>query len=115
MDLQQQTEVPSDKSEKQHLPEALSGQPADIDHLLPVTVPITSDLLSQATELTLWQRAQLLPVSSAKTTKRVAVQKRDWAHVVDVNKPMKNFHTLVPNLARKVGHFSVVFSLFLQR
>ena len=39
MDLQQQTEVPSDESEKQHLPEALSGQLADIDHLLPVTVP----------------------------------------------------------------------------
>ena len=115
MDLQRQTEVPSNEPEKQHLPEALSGQPADIDHLLPVTVPITSDLLNQATELTSRQRTQLLPVSSAKTTRRVAVQKRDWAHVVDVNKPMKNFHTLVPNLARKVRHFSVVFSLPLKR
>lgn len=42
MDLQQQTEVPPDEPENQHLPEALSGQPADIDHLLPVTVPVTS-------------------------------------------------------------------------
>jgi hypothetical protein len=71
--------------------------------------PSLLDLLNQATELTSWQRTQLLPVSSVKTTKRVAIQKRDWAHVVDVNKPMKNFHTLVPNLARKVGHFSVYF------
>lgn len=93
----------SDVPEKQHLPEALSGQSEDIDHLLPVTVPITHNLSNQATELTSWQRSQLLPVSSTKTTKRATVQKRDWAHVVDVNKPMKNFHTLVPNLARKVG------------
>jgi len=39
------------------------------------------------------------------------MQKRDWAHVVEVNKPMKNFDTLVPNLARKVGHPSDVFSI----
>ena len=58
-----------------------------------------------------WKRAQLLPVSSTKPVKRVAVQKRDWAHVVDVNKPMRNFHTLVPSLARKVGHFFDVSSL----
>jgi hypothetical protein len=31
------------------------------------------------------------------------VQKRDWAHVIDVNKPMKNFHKLVPEMAHKVG------------
>jgi hypothetical protein len=108
--------VLSDAPEKQHLPEALSGsgQPADIDHLLPVTVPITPNLLEQATRLTSWQRSQLLPTSSTKTSKRVAVQKRDWAHVVEVNKPMKNFHTLVPNLARKVGHPSDVFFNFLK-
>ncbi|KAH9982737.1 antiviral helicase [Lactifluus volemus] len=74
----------SDEPEKQPLPDALPGQSSDIDHLLPAT------------------RAQLRPVSTtSRTTKRIAVQKRDWAHVVDVNKPMKNFHTLVPNLARK--------------
>jgi antiviral helicase SKI2 len=60
----------------------------------------------------LGQRAQLRPVSTtSRTTKRIAVQKRDWAHVVDVNKPMKNFHTLVPNLARKVSPFSDSFFL----
>jgi hypothetical protein len=57
----------------------------------------------------LGQRAQLRPVSTTRTVKRVPVQKRDWAHVVDVNKPMKNFHTLVPNLARKVGSDPFLF------
>jgi len=38
------------------------------------------------------------------------MQKRDWAHVVEVNKPMRNFHTLVPNPARKVGLLSGLFS-----
>jgi antiviral helicase SKI2 len=42
-------------------------------------------------------------VATTKTSRRnVQVQKRDWAHVVDVNKPMKNFHELVPNMAHKV-------------
>ncbi|KAI9511739.1 antiviral helicase [Russula earlei] len=76
--------VRSDGPEKQLSQEALPGQNAGVDHLLPTS------------------RTQLRPVSStSKTTKRIAVQKRDWAHVVDVNKPMKNFHTLVPNLAHK--------------
>ncbi|KAI0257289.1 antiviral helicase [Lactifluus subvellereus] len=77
-------EALSDGLEKQLLPDTLPGQSTDIDHLLPAT------------------RAQLRPVSStSRTAKRVPVHKRDWAHVVDVNKPMKNFHTLVPNLAHK--------------
>ena len=55
------------------------------------------------------QRSQLNPVSAAhKLSRRVHVQKRDWAHVIDVNKPMKNFHTLVPEMAHKV---STVLSL----
>ncbi|KAI0004078.1 antiviral helicase [Russula compacta] len=75
--------VPSDRLERQLLSEALPGQPKDVDHLLPVT------------------RTQLRPVSSiSRTAKRIAVHKRDWAHVVDVNMPMRNFHKLVPNLAR---------------
>jgi len=76
-------EVLADGPEKQLTSEALQGQPTGVDHLLPST------------------RAQLRPVSSSRTTKRSAVQKRDWAHVVDINKPMRNFRTLVPNLARE--------------
>ncbi|KAI0304630.1 antiviral helicase [Russula brevipes] len=75
-------EVLSDAPDKQLLPEISPGQATDVDHLLP-------------------PREQLRPVSStSRTAKRITVQKRDWAHVVDVNKPMRNFHTLVPNLAR---------------
>jgi len=32
------------------------------------------------------------------------VQKRDWAHEVDINKPMTNFHELVPEMAHKVQY-----------
>lgn len=49
------------------------------------------------------QRSNLNPVaSSRRPLKRAKVQKRDWAHVVDVNKPMVNFHELVPEMAHKV-------------
>lgn len=32
------------------------------------------------------------------------MQKRDWAHEVDINKPMTNFHELVPEMAHKVQY-----------
>jgi antiviral helicase SKI2 len=32
--------------------------------------------------------------------KKAAVAKRDWAHVVDVSKEMRNFHQLVPDMAK---------------
>ncbi len=52
------------------------------------------------------QRSMLRPVSSGhRTGKQALVQKRDWAHTVDVNKPMKNFHTLIQNPARQVSLF----------
>jgi len=55
------------------------------------------------TELLSWQRSQLNPfTSTTRSTKRAQVHKRDWAHVVDINKPMKNFHELVPEMAHKV-------------
>ncbi|KAI9057026.1 antiviral helicase [Trametes sanguinea] len=47
-------------------------------------------------------RTQLNPVTTARRQlRRAQVQKRDWAHVVDVNKPMTNFHELVPDMAHK--------------
>jgi hypothetical protein len=33
------------------------------------------------------------------------IQKRDWAHVIDVNTPLANFHELVPEMAHKVLNF----------
>jgi antiviral helicase SKI2 len=57
------------------------------------------------------QRTLLRPVSSTRrTAKQGLVQKRDWAHVVDVNKPMKNFHKLIPNLARQVCLYPISLS-----
>ena len=55
--------------------------------------------------LTFWQqRAHLnsVPVLQ-RPHRRAQVQKRDWAHVIDVNRPMKNFHQLVPDMAHKVS------------
>ncbi|KAN0134981.1 DSHCT (NUC185) domain containing protein [Lactarius tabidus] len=74
----------SHELEKQNLAGVTPAQSTEIDHLLPAT------------------RTLLRPVSSTRrTAKQGLVQKRDWAHVVDVNKPMKNFHKLIPNLARQ--------------
>ncbi|KZV67653.1 antiviral helicase [Peniophora sp. CONT] len=57
---------------------------------------------SEIDDLLPTSRSQLNPVSVAhKPSRRAHVQKRDWAHVIDVNKPMKNFHTLVPEMAHK--------------
>ena len=50
------------------------------------------------------QRSHLNPVPTARRQlRRANVQKRDWAHEVDINKPMTNFHELVPEMAHKVS------------
>ncbi|KAI0718916.1 antiviral helicase [Cerioporus squamosus] len=62
----------------------LGNGTADIDELLPTS------------------RTHLNPVASARRQlRRANVQKRDWAHEVDVNKEMTNFHELVPEMAHK--------------
>ncbi|KAH9178867.1 antiviral helicase [Lactarius sanguifluus] len=77
-------EILSHELEKEKLPDMPLGQSTEIDHLLPAT------------------RTLLRPASSThRPGKQAPVQKRDWAHVVDINKPMKKFHTLIPNLARQ--------------
>ncbi|KIP11764.1 hypothetical protein PHLGIDRAFT_99229 [Phlebiopsis gigantea 11061_1 CR5-6] len=55
----------------------------DIDDLLPVS------------------RSHLKPVTAVQRSLRHNVQKRDWAHVVDIGQPMRNFHELVPDMAHK--------------
>lgn len=37
------------------------------------------------------------------------VAKRDWAHVVDVNREIVNFRELVPDMAREVSSVRVGF------
>ncbi|KAJ7070626.1 antiviral helicase [Mycena amicta] len=47
-------------------------------------------------------RSHLRPVkTSTRRTPKSVVQKRDWAHVIDVNTPLSNFHELVPEMAHK--------------
>ena len=40
--------------------------------------------------------------AAASTRRRPVVAKRDWAHVVDVNREIVNFRELVPDMAREV-------------
>ncbi|THH29341.1 hypothetical protein EUX98_g4845 [Antrodiella citrinella] len=56
----------------------------ELDHLLPAN---TTNLNSSVTRKRVGRKAN--------------IQKRDWAHVVDVNKPMTKFHELVPDMAHK--------------
>ncbi|TFK26711.1 translation repressor [Coprinopsis marcescibilis] len=55
----------------------------DIDSLLPIS------------------RSNLVPKASVRSKKPRAIQKRDWAHAIDVNAPFTNFHELVPDMAHK--------------
>ncbi|KAF7302620.1 ATP-dependent RNA helicase [Mycena chlorophos] len=55
----------------------------DVDDLLPTT------------------RSHLKPVKPASRRPKRIIQKRDWAHVIDVNTPLSNFHELVPEMAHK--------------
>ncbi|KAF8310553.1 ATP-dependent RNA helicase [Clavulina sp. PMI_390] len=47
------------------------------------------------------ERLRIAASSSSKPKRRTQVTKRDWAHVVDVNKGIPNFHELVPEMAHK--------------
>ncbi|KUL89142.1 hypothetical protein ZTR_05967 [Talaromyces verruculosus] len=58
------------------------GEEEDIDSLLPVEFPAFEP------------RSQLLAATAKKGG-------REWAHVVDVNKEISNFHDLVPDMARE--------------
>lgn len=50
------------------------------------------------------QRSHLNAIKPVrKPARRTNIQKREWAHEVDINKPMTNFHELVPEMAHKVG------------
>lgn len=58
------------------------ARPIEVDELLPAN------------------RSHLRP-PKARGIKRAKVTKRDWAHEVDINKPMTNFRELVPEMAHK--------------
>lgn len=41
--------------------------------------------------------------TSSAAARRALAGKREWAHVVDVNAKMGDFHKLVPDMAHKVS------------
>ncbi|EGO31119.1 ATP-dependent RNA helicase [Serpula lacrymans var. lacrymans S7.9] len=46
-------------------------------------------------------RTHLRPTKTTRRTRLATIIKRDWAHVVDINKPMTNFRELVPEMAHE--------------
>ncbi|KAG1774053.1 ATP-dependent RNA helicase [Suillus placidus] len=59
------------------------------------------DTFGEIDELLPTTRTHLRPSTAPRRTRKPNVTKRDWAHVVDINKPMTNFHELVPDMAHK--------------
>ncbi|GAA6014645.1 hypothetical protein JCM10207_006888 [Rhodosporidiobolus poonsookiae] len=57
--------------------------------------------LDSAIEELLPTRKLVKAPAAASTRRRPVVAKRDWAHVVDVNREIVNFHELVPDMARE--------------
>lgn len=84
----------------------MPGGASDVDELLPTSVRGLRHAfhMPYLSHTRVRQRSHLNPMASArKPLRRAQVQKRDWAHVVDVNKPMTNFPELVPDMAHKVS------------
>ena len=73
----------------------------DIDDLLPTTVSQPQTRRFNVL-MTLAKRAHLKPVKAPRRPAKRVVQKRDCAHVIDINTPLSNFHELVPEMAHKV-------------
>ncbi|KAL0951772.1 hypothetical protein HGRIS_008443 [Hohenbuehelia grisea] len=67
----------------------------------PDEVPTLADSYNEIDDLLPTSRTQLKPTRKARPSRKANLQKRDWAHVVDINKPMTNFHELVPEMAHK--------------
>ncbi|KAI0931412.1 hypothetical protein AcV5_005097 [Taiwanofungus camphoratus] len=65
----------------------------------------TAAPLTQASEiddLLPTSRSHLSSITSVhRPTRRAQIHKRDWAREVDINKPLTNFHELVPEMAHK--------------
>lgn len=87
--------------------EAPLGHTKEVDELLPTSVRLFRYGTLCCTHFHLHtKRSNLQPAGLPKRRlKRPIVQKRDWAHVIDVNTPLSNFHELVPEMAHKVPFF----------
>ncbi|KAH9486365.1 Putative ATP-dependent RNA helicase [Psilocybe cubensis] len=86
VDFEQDVEADVDEAENE----------ADVEDEIPLDQTKEVDALLPAS------RSNLRPVGLKKRRmKRVMAQTRDWAHVIDVNMPLTNFHELVPEMAHK--------------
>ncbi|EMD42321.1 hypothetical protein CERSUDRAFT_90937 [Gelatoporia subvermispora B] len=63
--------------------------------------PSSSQVTTEIDDLLPTTRSHLKPVKPPRTLRSAHVHKRDWAHEIDINKPMHNFHELVPEMAHK--------------
>ena len=83
----------------------LLDQSNEVDSFLPTSVSALEPTVF-IYSVTIVQRAYLKPFQPSKRRgRRPVIQKRDWAHVIDVNTPLANFHELVPEMAHKVFNF----------
>ena len=79
------------------------SQTSEIDSLLPVSVRLPSGYMHACVANALiLQRSNLKPTQQVRRLRRPNLQKKEWAHVIDVNTPFNNFHELVPDMAHKV-------------
>lgn len=65
--------------------------------------PIRPELDSAIEQLLPAKKLTKAPAATTAVRRRPVVAKRDWAHVVDVNREIANFHELVPDMAREVS------------
>ncbi|KAH7107002.1 antiviral helicase [Auriculariales sp. MPI-PUGE-AT-0066] len=99
---------PADQEELQGLAQSLDlnaqGTSAATMYHPPKETPHASAAAGQGEidDLLPTSRAYLTATTTAhRPARKLNVQKREWAHEIDVRKPMKRFHELVPNMAHK--------------
>ncbi|TFK77500.1 antiviral helicase [Pluteus cervinus] len=85
---------PEDPPDQAQPPES-TGHVVDYDEPVPIQQGSEIDNFLPTTA------SHLKPVKAQSRKKRAQYQKREWAHVIDVNTPLTNFHELVPVMAHK--------------
>jgi len=84
-------------------------QSNEVDSFLPTSVSTLESIIT-AYSVTVVQRALLKPLQPSKRRgRRPVIQKRDWAHVIDVTLHCP-FHELVPEMAHQVLNFLLLQS-----
>ncbi|KAF9075050.1 antiviral helicase [Rhodocollybia butyracea] len=104
--------LPGDEPEADDLlalegPRATTSQEDGEEGTIPSDITLDEELLppwskdNEIDDLLPTSRSNLNPVKPLKRSSHLNVQKRDWAHIIDVRTPFTNFHELVPNMVHK--------------